>query len=48
MNNIDWDDLQRQYDESNPDCPWVDDDGYRDTGMTKQEWEEVKYDNEED
>lgn len=24
MNNIDWDKLQRQQDESNPDCPWLD------------------------
>lgn len=24
MIEIDWDDLQRQADELNPDCPWVD------------------------
>lgn len=48
MNNIDWDDLQRQYYGSNSSCPWIDDDGYRGTGITKEEWEEAKYDNEED
>lgn len=25
MNDINWDDLQRQQDESTPGCPWLDD-----------------------
>lgn len=25
MRNIDWDNLQRQVDELNSDCPWLDD-----------------------
>ena len=24
MDNISWDDIQRQQDESYPDCPWLD------------------------
>lgn len=46
MNNED--EIMRHIDEDNPLNPYVDDDGYRGTGMTKQEWEEAKYDAEED
>ena len=43
MDNIDWDKVQLQQDESNPNCPWLDHDG-----MSKLEKEELKYDESED
>lgn len=40
MNNIDWDDLQRQYDESNPDCLWIDDEpSWHDEQREKEEYQ---------
>ncbi len=40
MNNIDWDDLQRQYDESNPYCPWIEDEpSWYDKQREKEEYQ---------
>ena len=39
-NNIDWDNLQRQYDESNPYCPWIEDEPSRyDKQREKEEYQ---------
>lgn len=43
-NNVDWDEWQRQVDEHNPNCPWIDDE----EEMTEQEKAEWKADEEED
>lgn len=40
MNNIDWDNLQRQYDESNPYCPWIEDEpSWYDKQREKEEYQ---------
>lgn len=43
MNNIDWDRLQKQYDEQLPECPWLDDTNE----PTQREKDEYKADMEE-
>lgn len=44
MNNVNWDEWQRQIDEHNPNCPWLDDEDE----LTEQEKAERKADMEED
>ena len=44
MNNIGWDEWQRQVDEHNSDCPWIDDEDE----MTERDKAEWKADEEED
>lgn len=40
MNNTDWDNLQRQYDESNPYCPWIEDEpSWYDKQREKEEYQ---------
>ncbi|WP_283620578.1 hypothetical protein [Limosilactobacillus avium] len=37
---INWDDLQRQYDESNPYCPWIEDEpSWYDKQREKEEYQ---------
>lgn len=49
MNSINWDKLAEKNDEQNPEYRrrFMDEDGYHGTGLTKQEWEERKADDEE-
>lgn len=48
MNNkVNWDQALEDIDEHNPLNPYVDNDGYRSTGLTKQEWEDRKADDNE-
>lgn len=36
MNDINWDDLQRQVDEHNSDCPWIEND--KEDKRQREEW----------
>lgn len=44
MNRINWDKLQRQHDELNPNCPWTDDEDE----LSQLEKDEIRTDEEED
>lgn len=39
MNSINWDDLQLQVDESNTDCPWIDQTSWYDKEREKEEYQ---------
>lgn len=47
--DINWDKAQQEYDESNPDCPWIDDeDTYESKHERQQELEDEYADDHED
>lgn len=40
MNDIDWDKIQHQQDENNPDCPWLDNEpSWYDKRRKKEEYQ---------